>query len=271
MSLERAPPDRVGAVGGRTVFSRRRGWSASRPSATASAYPIPSATGKSMPSPLQPLPDQSLADAVADRLREAIHTGQYSPGQRLVERTLSTDLGVSHIPVREALTKLEDEGLVVRLPRRGARVAELSPVSIAEISSMRVLLEGFVVRRVAERWTPRCERDLMRLADRMVAAARRGDTAAVLELDQRFHERLWQQADHSILIEVATHMRGRINVFLRATIQTLSPDELVAHAKTHQALTKVIAAGDPSAAVEAMRGHIQDAADRIEDRPTGTR
>ena len=128
--------------------------------------------------------------------------------QRLVERTLSTDLGVSHIPVREALTKLEDEGLVVRLPRRGARVAELSPVSIAEISSMRVLLEGFVVRRVTERWTPRCERDLMRLADRMVAAARRGDTAAVLELDQRFHERLWQQADHSILIEVATHMRG---------------------------------------------------------------
>ena len=93
----------------------------------------------------------------------------------------------------------------------------------------------------------------------------------MLELDQRFHERLWQQADHSILIEVATHMRGRNNVFLRATIQTLSPDELVAHAVTHQALTKVIAAGDSGAAVEAMRGHIQDAADRIEDRPMGTR
>ena len=79
-----------------------------------------------MPSPIQPLPDQSLADAVADRLREGIHNGEYAPGQRLVERTLSDGLGVSHIPVREALTKLEDEGLVVRLPRRGARVAELS-------------------------------------------------------------------------------------------------------------------------------------------------
>jgi DNA-binding GntR family transcriptional regulator len=212
-----------------------------------------------------------MADAVADRLREAIHNGDYPPGARLVERRLSHQLGVSHIPVREALTKLEDEGLVARLPRRGARVAELSPVNIAEISSMRVLLEGFVVRRVTQRWTPRCERDLMRLVDRMVAAARRGDVAAVLELDHRFHERLWEQADHSILIEVATHMRERINGFLRATIQTLSPDELVAHAMNHRALTEVIAAGDADAAVDAMCAHIQAAVDRLEDRPTSTR
>ena len=224
-----------------------------------------------MPSPLQPLPDQSLADAVADRLRQAIHQGEYLPGDRLVERTLSADLGVSHIPVREALTKLEDEGLVVRLPRRGARVAELSPVTIAEISSMRVLLEGFVVRRVTERWTARVERDLLRISDRMVAAARRGDVPTVLDLDHRFHERLCQQADHSILIDVATAMRGRINSFLRATIQTLSPDGLVAHATTHRTLTEVIAAGDPDAAVEAMRVHIQAAADRIEERPTTDR
>ena len=224
-----------------------------------------------MPSPIQPLPDQSLADAVADRLREAIGRGEYAPGQRLVERTLSDRLGVSHIPVREALTKLEDEGLVVRLPRRGARVAMLSPKRIAEVSSMRLVLEAFVVQRVCERWTTRAERDLTRLADRMLAAAERGDTAAVLDLDRRFHERLWEQADHSILIEVAAGLRGRINSFLRATIETLSPDELVAHAMNHHALTQVIAAGDADAAVEAMCAHIRAAADRIEDRPTPDR
>jgi DNA-binding GntR family transcriptional regulator len=224
-----------------------------------------------MPSPIQPLPDQSLADAVAHRLREAIRNGEYTPGQRLVERTLSDRLGVSHIPVREALTKLEDEGLVVRLPRRGARVAKLSPKSVAEVSSMRVLLEAFVVRRACERWTSRAERDLTRLADRMVAAARKGDVATVLDLDHRFHERLWEQADHSILLEVASGLRGRINSFLRATIQTLSPDELIAHAMTHHLLTQTIAAGDAEAAVEAMRIHIQAAADRIEDRPTPDR
>jgi DNA-binding GntR family transcriptional regulator len=223
-----------------------------------------------MPPPIQPLPDQSLADAVTEWLRDAIHRGEYAPGQRLVERTLSAHLGVSHIPVREALSKLEDEGLVVRRPRRGARVAKLSPTSIAEVSSMRVLLEGFVVRRVTDRWTPAVERDLRRVADRMMAAARKGDAAAVLELDHRFHERLWQQADHSILIEVATHMRGRISGFLRAAIQTLSPDELIAHAVAHRRLIQVLAAGDPEAAVEAMRAHIQAAADRIEDRAMGT-
>jgi DNA-binding GntR family transcriptional regulator len=224
-----------------------------------------------MPSPIQPLPDQSLADAVADRLREAIRNGEYTPGQRLVERTLSDRLGVSHIPVREALTKLEDEGLVVRLPRRGARVAKLSPTSVAEVSSMRVLLEAFVVRRACERWTPRAERDLTRLADRMVAAAQKGDVATVLDLDHRFHERLWEQADHSILLEVASGLRGRINSFLRAAIQTLSPDELIAHAMNHHLLTQTIATGDAEAAVEAMRIHIQAAADRIEDRPTPDR
>ena len=271
MSTERSPPGGLRATWRTNGYQSPPRMTSLTVTAAATVDPVPSASGKPMPSPLQPLPDQSLADAVADRLREAIQSGEYSPGQRLVERTLSTELGVSHIPVREALTKLEDEGLVVRLPRRGARVAELSPVSIAEISSMRVVLEGFVVRRVTERWTPRCESDLLRLADRMLAAARRGDIATVLDLDHRYHERLWQQADHSILIEVATTMRGRINSFLRASIQTLSPDELVAHAMTHRTLTEVIAAGDPTAAVEAMRGHIQDAADRIEDRPTGTR
>src|SRR6185312_13990753 len=130
-------PGVSGRPGGRAELRRRRG---SKLEATAAAtscldirlgverpapgtvtYRIASATGSPMPSPIQPLPDQSLADAVADRLREGIHNGEYAPGQRLVERTLSDRLGVSHIPVREALTKLEDEGLVVRLPRRGAR------------------------------------------------------------------------------------------------------------------------------------------------------
>ncbi|HYX84123.1 MAG TPA: GntR family transcriptional regulator [Gaiellales bacterium] len=213
---------------------------------------------------LQPLPDQSLADAVADHLREAINGGVYGPGERLVERTLSAQLGVSHIPVREALTRLEEEGLVVRLPRRGARVARLSPESLAEISSLRVLLEGFVVRRVLERWTPAVERELQRLVDRMIAAARRGDVSTVLQLDQRFHQRLWRQADHSILLEVSAHMRGRINRFLRAATQALAPADLVAHAESHQKLLEVIAAGDADAAADAMRNHIEIAADRIE-------
>ena len=75
----------------------------------------------------EPLPDQSLADAVVDRLRAAISSGMYKPGERLVERRLAHEFGISHIPLREALARLTEEGLVVRLPRRGARVASLTP------------------------------------------------------------------------------------------------------------------------------------------------
>jgi DNA-binding GntR family transcriptional regulator len=270
MSRERAPPGPSGRL-----WRKNRCASPSRmvssTATAASGRPRPfgdsvaSASGSSMAPAIHPLPDQSLADAVADWLRKAIHNGEFSPGQRLVERALSDLLGVSHIPVREALTKLEDEGLVVRRPRRGARVAQLSSASIAEISSMRVLLEGFVVRRVSERWTKRMERDLLRLADQMVAAARKGDAATVIELDTAFHEGLCGHADHSILLEVTTAMRGRISSFLCETIRTLAPDELVAYAVTHRTLTQVIATGDAEAAAAAVRAHIQASADRIEE------
>ena len=69
-------------------------------------------------------------------LRGLIRDGAYAPGARLVERSIATELGTSHIPVREALARLAEEGLVVRLPRRGARVAELSPTLLDEISSV---------------------------------------------------------------------------------------------------------------------------------------
>ena len=78
---------------------------------------------------------------MADQLRDLIRDGAYAPGERLVERSIARELGTSHIPVREALARLAEEGLVVRLPRRGARVAELSPRMLEEISSVRVVLD----------------------------------------------------------------------------------------------------------------------------------
>jgi DNA-binding GntR family transcriptional regulator len=213
--------------------------------------------------PLNPLPDRSVADAVAGRLREAINTGDYAPGDRLVERTLAGQLAVSHIPIREALTRLQEEGLVVRLPRRGARVAELSPTLLEEISSVRAVLEGLVARRVQQRWTAAAESELRRLVSEMAAAADRADVTALLALDRRFHERLWQLAEHSILLEVAAQLRGRIARFLAAATRLLEPDDLRAHAESHRRLVDALASGDGRAAQRAMRRHVEIAARRI--------
>jgi DNA-binding GntR family transcriptional regulator len=213
--------------------------------------------------PLDPLPDRSVADAVAGRLREAINTGDYAPGARLVERTLAVQLAVSHIPIREALTRLQEEGLVVRQPRRGARVAELSPTLLEEISSLRAVLEGLVARRVQQRWTPVAEAELRGLVSEMAGAADRTDVTALLALDRRFHERLWQLSEHGILLEVAAQLRGRIARFLAAATRLLEPDELREHAESHRQLVDALAGGDGRAAQRAMRRHVEIAARRI--------
>ena len=217
---------------------------------------------------LEPLVDRTVADRVAERIRDAIHDGSYSPGTRLVERSVARELGVSHIPVPEALARLADEGLVDRLPRRGARVAELTRQELDEISSLRIVLEQLVARRAQERMTADAELELRAIADRMRLAAADGDVDLLVTLDQRFHERLWELADHELLNELAAQVRGRIVAFLRAAASSLPPEGLREHARTHTALVAAIADGTPAMAQREMARHIQVAADRV--RPTLT-
>ena len=212
-----------------------------------------------------PLPDQSLSDAVVDRLRAAIWSGVYAPGDRLVERRLAREFGISHIPLREALARLTEEGLVERLPRRGARVASLTPRTLEEVSSLRVVLEQFVVRRLKDRFTPEAHAELQVIVDQMVEAAEQHDLVRVHELDQQFHQRLWELTDHALLVELAAQMRSRTSHFYRAAAASLGPDEVRRHADSHQQLLDVIASGDRRAAERAMQQHVEQAAQRIAD------
>jgi DNA-binding GntR family transcriptional regulator len=212
-----------------------------------------------------PLPDQNLADAVADRIRAAIWSGQYQPGDRLVERRLAHEFGISHIPLREALARLTEEGLVERLPRRGARVASLTPRMLEEVSSLRVVLEQFVIRRLKDRFTPEAYLELQGVVDRMVKAAEDHDLVRVHEIDQEFHQRLWELTDHALLVELAAQMRSRTSHFYRAAAASLGPDEVRRHADSHQQLLDVIASGDRRAAERAMQHHVEQAAKRIAD------
>jgi DNA-binding GntR family transcriptional regulator len=211
------------------------------------------------------LPDQSLADAVVERIRAAIWSGEYKPGDRLVERRLAQDFGISHIPLREALARLTEEGLVERLPRRGARVATLTPRLLEEVSSLRVVLEQFVVRRLKDRFTPQLKSDLQLIVDQMLQAADRHDLVSVHELDQKFHQRLWEATDHELLVELAAEMRSRTSHFYRAAAASLGSDEVRKHADSHQVLLDVIASGDRRAAERAMQQHVEQAAKRIAD------
>jgi DNA-binding GntR family transcriptional regulator len=212
-----------------------------------------------------PLPDHGLAEDIADRIRADIQSGVYAPGDRLVERPLADRFGVSHIPLREALARLVEEGLVVRPPRRGARVASLSPRMLEEVSSLRVVLEQFALRRIEGRFTPAAHDDLQDMVDAMIQAAKHHDLALVHKLDQEFHEYLWRLADHALLMEVAGQLRSRVSHFYRAAAAPLGPEGLRRHAETHQELLDLIASGDRRAAERGMERHIRAAAQRIAD------
>jgi len=207
--------------------------------------------------------DRNISAKVADELREAIQNGAFEPGERLVERKLADRLGVSHIPVREALAKLAEEGLIERTPRRGARVALLTDKELAEISSLRIVLEQYVAQRVQQTWTPKTETQLRKIVDSMVAAAERKNIDTMFALDRRFHETLWEMADNRTLLTIASQLRSRINGFLRAANASLAPDDLVAHARSHDALVDALASGDSDRAAAAMADHVEIAAARI--------
>jgi DNA-binding GntR family transcriptional regulator len=212
---------------------------------------------------LSTLGDGNVSTRVTDQIRASIHALEFAPGERLIERKLADMLGVSHIPVREALTRLADEGLVERLPRRGARVASLDGESLSEIASLRIVLEQFVVTRVQERWTSEIEVELSRLVGLMMEAAEKQDSRALFDYDREFHEALWTFADHRLLTTVAGQLRSRINGFLWAANAALESDGQVAHAMAHASLLEAIAGGDRATATAAMAEHIEASAGRI--------
>src|SRR2546423_13163446 len=92
----------------------------------------------------------SLQEKVYDHLKQAILAGEIEPGERLLETRLAQSLGVSRIPVREAIRKLEREGLIVVFPRRGVYASSLSPRDVDEVYAVRAVLEGLAARLPAE-------------------------------------------------------------------------------------------------------------------------
>ncbi|WP_309127309.1 GntR family transcriptional regulator [Microbacterium sp.] len=206
--------------------------------------------------------DQNIAEQVTDELRSAIHSGELAPGERLVERKLAAQLGVSHIPVREALTRLAEERLITREPRRGARVAALTALDLEEIASLRIVLEQFMAIRVQERWTAESAARLQGIIEAM-EAAEVGDMAEVLRHDRAFHEALAELSEHRFLTELSAQLRGRISGFISAANAALPAAEQAEHVRSHRQILDAIASGDPDAARDVIAEHVRRAFERI--------
>jgi DNA-binding GntR family transcriptional regulator len=176
---------------------------------------------------------------------------------------LAERLGMSRIPIREAIQRLVEEGLVRKLPHRGAVVYTPTRAEIEEISSLRVVLERFVAQRVLEHWNRTHEGQLRQIVQEMRAAAAQRDLQQVYALDYRYHLTLWQIADHSLLLEVISSLRSRINRFLYEATGALTTSQLDMHINSHDDLIDVLNSGDVALAESTFMQHVLGAKERI--------
>ena len=160
-------------------------------------------------------PRRALPEIVADRVVEAIRTGDLKPGERIVEATLAKRLGVSRGPLREALKVLEANHLVESHRGHGTRVVHIPPDEVLQMLVVRAVLEGLAARLVAARRTPAMVKTLTDLHHRITTAARAGRSQEWRDLDWQFHELICQLSGNDFLLRAWTSISTLVKLFLR--------------------------------------------------------
>ena len=198
---------------------------------------------------------QPLREVVCETLREAIRKGTLKPGERLMEIQLAEELGVSRTPVREAIRKLELEGYVIMMPRRGTYVANLSIRDVNEVFEIRTSLDSLASGLAAERIT---DEELERLQRLLVAIGEyieANDMDKIVETDTEFHDLLHQASRNSRLVGIIFNLREQLTRF-RSTSMSF-PGRLKATLEEHRRIVEAIAQGNVAEAQAAAEYHME--------------
>ena len=194
---------------------------------------------------------------VYEQLRDEIVSGRLEAGLPLVEATLAARYGTSRTPVREALRRLEQDGLVERADR-GLRVRARGPEEILEIYEVRILLEAAAARGAAERGT---RLDAMRLGHALdnMSATDPADSDAMVAVNRAFHEEVWAASHNCTLIDLLTRLNSRITRYPTTTLT--SPGRWAAVLDEHAELVQAITARDEESAARIAAEHMTKARD----------
>lgn len=201
-----------------------------------------------------PLKRVRLADEAARTLREAILTGEIVPGTRLNQVELATDLGISRTPLREALMKLEQEGLIELLPAGGLRVAVINLDDAVELYDVREVLDGLAARLAAQRIAGPANQEIEGHLARMKACLASQDAHAWFIAHVAFHEGILRASGNRRLQALSTVVRLSIQRFHPVLLTT--PNRLPEAYQEHRAIFEAIQAHDPGAAERLAREHI---------------
>lgn len=212
-------------------------------------------------------PRSADAAAVYDRIRRGIVEGRHPPGSRLVEQRLAESLSVSRTPVREAVRRLESEGLVVVERNRGAHVRPLSEHDVADLYEVRARLEAYAAELAAERAQPDDVASLTDAAEEFASAVERavpGDLDPVRALDAanaRFHGTLHAASRHGRIRQLVAGAVDAPLVF--QALQRFEPAELDRSALFHHLIAEAVAAGEGGRAGRLMTEHVLQGRDAL--------
>jgi DNA-binding GntR family transcriptional regulator len=198
-----------------------------------------------------------LREIVFETLRDAIINQVLLPGERLMEIQLAEEMGVSRTPVREAIRKLELEGLVVMLPRRGAYVAGISMKDILEVFEVRASLEALAASLAAERIT---EEELDEMERRLVKETEETEAnnlRCIVEIDTSFHDLLYKAARNERLVYFVNLLQEQLHRFRSASLAR--PGRSKTALDEHRKILEALASRDAKLAERLAREHIENA------------
>jgi DNA-binding GntR family transcriptional regulator len=206
---------------------------------------------------------ETLTEAVAKHIRDAIVRGEFAPGSALPEIRLADQLGTSRGTVREALRTLEDQGLVDVLPHKGSFVSQVTKRKAQELYSLRAVLEAFAVRLAVEKgaFAGEAGQALEARMAHLEAVAGGSDPMVTIEAERALHREIWSRCDHELLLELmATLQLQTRRLLLYNKVFRSPPEEEIA---THRDLVAAILSGEPAQAEAAVREHIRMSTERV--------
>ena len=207
---------------------------------------------------LQPNMDEflPLRDVVFNTLRQAILTGDLKPGERLMEIHLADKLGVSRTPIREAIHKLELEGLVTVIPRRGAEVAQITEKSMKDVLEVRRALDALCVELACDRITGDGMDALKEACDNFELSIKTKDFRKIAQADVALHDIIVRATGNQRLIQLINNLSEQMYRYRFEYIKDESQHERLI--EEHRMIYESIMAKDSAAAAEAARIHIDN-------------
>ena len=197
-----------------------------------------------------------LRDVVFNTLRQAILKGELAPGERLMEIQLAERLGVSRTPIREAIRKLELEGLVLMIPRKGAEVAKISEKSLRDVLEVRRSLEELAIELACQRMTEEEVDALEQTQEEFKAAVACGDAMKIAETDETYHDVIYKGTGNDRLVQILNNLREQMYRYRLEYIKDEDKRQILL--LEHDKILKAVKLRRVEEAKEAMREHIDN-------------